>query len=120
MSSSAAVRSCTTTPATARPRSSAARSRFMPGRNIRHIYWCPLFPLRDRYPGGKAMTTTTLTRHEIDVADVEYIRHGDKPLLARVYKPRGAGPFPLVIDLHGGAWCNKDRKIGRASCRERV
>jgi len=55
------------------------------------------------------MTTTTLTRHEIDVEDVEYIRHGNKPLLARVYKPRGKGPFPLVIDLHGGAWCNKDR-----------
>ena len=55
------------------------------------------------------MTTATLTRHEIDVEDIEYIRHGDKPLLARVYKPRGKGPFPLIIDLHGGAWCNKDR-----------
>jgi acetyl esterase len=55
------------------------------------------------------MTTTTATRHEIDVEDVEYLRHGDKPLLARVYKPRGKGPFPLIIDLHGGAWCNKDR-----------
>jgi acetyl esterase/lipase len=47
--------------------------------------------------------------HEIDVQDVEYLRHGDKPLLARVYKPRGEGPFPLVVDLHGGAWCKKDR-----------
>lgn len=55
------------------------------------------------------MTTATLTRHEIDVEDVEYLRHGEKPLLARIYKPRGTGPFPLVIDLHGGAWCNKDR-----------
>ena len=56
------------------------------------------------------MTTAELTRHEIDVRDVEYIRHANKPLLARVYVPRGAGgPFPLVIDLHGGAWCNKDR-----------
>jgi acetyl esterase/lipase len=55
------------------------------------------------------MTTAQLTRHEIDVRDVEYIRHGGKPLLARVYVPRGSGPFPLVIDLHGGAWCNKDR-----------
>src|SRR5918992_2061327 len=55
------------------------------------------------------MTTDTLTRYEIDVEDVEYLRHGDKPLLARIYKPRGDGPFPLVIDLHGGAWCNKDR-----------
>lgn len=55
------------------------------------------------------MTTAALTRYEIDVTDVEYLRHGDKPLLARVYKPRGAGPFPMVIDLHGGAWCKKDR-----------
>jgi acetyl esterase/lipase len=55
------------------------------------------------------MTTATLSRYEIDVEDVEYLRHGDKPLLARVYKPRGTGPFPLIIDLHGGAWCKKDR-----------
>ena len=55
------------------------------------------------------MTTATLTRYEIDVEDIEYLRHGDKPLLARIYKPRGTGPFPLILDLHGGAWCNKDR-----------
>ena len=55
------------------------------------------------------MTTATATRHEITVEDVEYLRHGDKPLLARVYKPRGTGPFPLIVDLHGGAWCGKDR-----------
>ena len=55
------------------------------------------------------MDTATLTRHEIDIEDVEYLRHGDKPLLARIYKPRGQGPFPLIVDVHGGAWCNKDR-----------
>ena len=55
------------------------------------------------------MTAATLTRYEINVEDIEYLRHGDKPLLARVYRPRGAGPFPLIVDLHGGAWCNKDR-----------
>ena len=55
------------------------------------------------------MTAETLTRYEITVEDVEYLRHGDRPLLARIYKPRGTGPFPLVVDLHGGAWCNKDR-----------
>src|SRR3982074_1130134 len=58
---------------------------------------------------GGFMTTTELTRYEIDVEDVEYLRHGDQPLLARVYKPRGNGPFPPVIYLHGGAWCKKDR-----------
>jgi acetyl esterase len=47
--------------------------------------------------------------HEFDVQDVEYLRHGDKPFLARVFKPRGDGPFPALVDLHGGAWCLADR-----------
>lgn len=55
------------------------------------------------------MTTAELVRYEIDVTDVEYIKHGNKPFLARVYKPKGTGPFPLIIDLHGGAWTKKDR-----------
>ncbi len=49
-------------------------------------------------------------RYEIDIEDVEYLRHGTSPLLATVYKPRGPGPFPLVLDLHGGAWCNGSRQ----------
>jgi acetyl esterase len=47
--------------------------------------------------------------YEIDVEDVEYLRHGDMPLLARLFKPRGQGPFPLLVELHGGAWCLGDR-----------
>jgi acetyl esterase/lipase len=31
-------------------------------------------------------------------------------LMARVYQPDGAGPFPTVLDLHGGAWNAKDRR----------
>ena len=27
----------------------------------------------------------------------------------RLFKPKGLGPFPLMIDLHGGAWCGQDR-----------
>ena len=46
---------------------------------------------------------------EFDVEDVEYLRHGDKPLLASVYKPKGAGPFPAMVECHGGAWCMSDR-----------
>lgn len=30
-------------------------------------------------------------------------------LMARVYRPEGPGPFPTVLDLHGGAWNAKDR-----------
>ena len=57
------------------------------------------------------MTTATLEAKttDFDVEDVEYLRHGDKPLLARVYKPRGQGPFPALVECHGGAWCQSDR-----------
>jgi acetyl esterase/lipase len=30
-------------------------------------------------------------------------------LMARIYQPSGPGPFPVVLDLHGGAWNAKDR-----------
>ncbi|MCX7362817.1 MAG: alpha/beta hydrolase [Alphaproteobacteria bacterium] len=57
------------------------------------------------------MTTAVLEAKttEFDVDDVEYLRHGDKPLLARVFKPRGPGPFPALVECHGGAWCMSDR-----------
>ena len=57
------------------------------------------------------MTTATLEAKatEFDVSDVEYLRHGSKPLLARVFKPRGEGPFPALVECHGGAWCMSDR-----------
>jgi len=51
--------------------------------------------------------------YQFDVKDVEYLRHGDKPLLARIFKPRGKGPFPSMIELHGGAWCNNDRTMDK-------
>jgi acetyl esterase/lipase len=57
------------------------------------------------------MTTAVLEGKstQYDVEDVEYLRHGDKPLLARIFKPRGAGPFPAMVECHGGAWCMSDR-----------
>ena len=48
-------------------------------------------------------------RFEIEVRDLEYQRHGDAALLARLYRPIGPGPFPAVIDVHGGAWASGDR-----------
>jgi acetyl esterase/lipase len=32
-----------------------------------------------------------------------------RQLMARVYQPLGKGPFPVLLDLHGGAWNTKDR-----------
>jgi acetyl esterase/lipase len=47
--------------------------------------------------------------YEIKVEEVEYLRHGDTPVLARLYRPQGEGPFPMMVELHGGAWCRQDR-----------
>jgi acetyl esterase/lipase len=48
-------------------------------------------------------------QHQIKVWDVEFRRTPQRTLMARIYQPQGAGPFPTLLDLHGGAWNNKDR-----------
>lgn len=46
----------------------------------------------------------------VDEEDVEYARASGDPLLARVYRPRGAeGPLATLVDVHGGAWTFFDR-----------
>jgi acetyl esterase len=53
--------------------------------------------------------------YAVDIADVEYLRHGDAPLLARLFKPQGSGPFPIMLELHGGAWVRGTRENGNAA-----
>jgi acetyl esterase len=48
-------------------------------------------------------------QYEVTTEDVEYRRDGDVAWLARVYRPRGTGPFPALLDVHGGAWSMGDR-----------
>ena len=44
-------------------------------------------------------------KFELDVKEVEFRRNGaGRMLMARIYQPKGPGPFPTVLDLHGGAW----------------
>ena len=48
--------------------------------------------------------------YEIAVREVEFRRTAKgRTLMARIYQPAGPGPFPTVLDLHGGAWNAKDR-----------
>ena len=47
--------------------------------------------------------------YEIKVWDVEFRRDPVRTLMARIYQPQGNGPFPALLDLHGGAWNNQDR-----------
>ncbi len=46
---------------------------------------------------------------ETKVWDVEYRRDPVRTLMARIYQPQGVGPFPVLLDLHGGAWNDQDR-----------
>lgn len=50
----------------------------------------------------------------IEVSDVEFRRTPTRALMARVYQPQGQGPFPVLLDLHGGAWNNQDRGANAA------
>jgi acetyl esterase/lipase len=58
------------------------------------------------------------TKYEVDERDIEYQRIAGKVWLVRIYQPRGTGPFPTIIDVHGGAWHNGDRMNNAGIDRE--
>lgn len=47
--------------------------------------------------------------YDIKVWDVEYRKDPVRTLMARIYQPQADGPFPALLDLHGGAWNDQDR-----------
>ena len=60
--------------------------------------------------GALARPYDPAAKFDLQVADVPFRRNAaGRQLWARVYQPQGTGPFPLVLDLHGGAWTRKDR-----------
>jgi acetyl esterase/lipase len=60
------------------------------------------------------------TTYEFGVRDLVYQRNGDKARLARLYQPAGSGPFPAVLQIHGGAWTNKNRTDGQNTALDMV
>ena len=54
-----------------------------------------------------------MTDHAFTVSDREYLRHGDDAFLARIYLPDGDGPFPCIVEVHGGGWSQFDRLRGK-------
>jgi acetyl esterase len=53
------------------------------------------------------------TAYEFMVKDLVYSHSGGKERLARLYQPAGSGPFPALLQVHGGAWNEKDRTDGQ-------
>jgi len=70
------------------------------------------------FPGIAAAKTKSYdpaARYELKVTEVPFRKNAQgRQLMARIYQPQAngtnAGPFPVVLDLHGGAWQRKDRK----------
>jgi acetyl esterase/lipase len=74
--------------------------------------WWPAFANSKSLAGGPAMKTAydPTAKFDLKVTEVEFRRAASgRMLMARVYQPQGVGPFPTLLDLHGGAWNNKDR-----------
>ena len=43
-------------------------------------------------------------RFQVSVNDVVYRSTRDYDIKARIYQPLGNGPFPCILDVHGGIW----------------
>jgi acetyl esterase/lipase len=62
-----------------------------------------------RFEEDSIMTIAETRSPNFAIEDLPYAETGEGPLLARLYRPHGAGPFPAVVDIHGGAWTSGDR-----------
>jgi acetyl esterase/lipase len=61
-------------------------------------------------PKAAKIAYDPMAKVDITVTEVDMRRNkAGRVLKARIYQPKGAGPFPTVLDLHGGAWNAKDR-----------
>ena len=44
--------------------------------------------------------------YDVDIIDKTYRSGPDGDWPVRIYQPQGTGPFPALLDVHGGAWSN--------------
>ena len=72
-------------------------------------------------PASKQTTKTSSNRPSTNVPDtvtphlnVVYGQAGSRKLLADLFVPKGKGPFPAVVVVHGGGWLNGDKAKFRA------
>lgn len=47
------------------------------------------------------------------VGEHEYLVHAEGSLRARIFRPQGTGPFPAMVEVHGGGWCVDNRDSER-------
>ena len=77
---------------------------------------CALSPLTASAQPTAASSPARIapSRHfEFLVKDIPYQKFDGKVRVARLYQPAGNGPFPAIVQVHGGAWNSKDRTDGQ-------
>ncbi|MCH8897918.1 MAG: alpha/beta hydrolase fold domain-containing protein, partial [Chloroflexi bacterium] len=52
---------------------------------------------------------------EVAVSDVVYRQDGKTSWQATIYQPQSDGPFPGLLDVHGGAWNRGERSNDRVT-----
>ena len=55
------------------------------------------------------MITTLGPGFKVETTDRVYLEHESGSLEATIYQPQGQGPFPGLMDVHGGRWFLNDR-----------
>ncbi len=50
--------------------------------------------------------------------DIVYGHAEDKDLVLDLARPKGDGPFPMIVYIHGGGWFQGDRKVYRGEIEE--
>jgi acetyl esterase/lipase len=60
------------------------------------------FPLPSRISSTRTTKYDPKARYDIGVRELELRRTPPRPPADGA--PKGAGPFPVLLDLHGGAW----------------
>jgi acetyl esterase/lipase len=46
---------------------------------------------------------------EVTITDRVYLENETGGIEATIYQPQGSGPFPGLLDIHGGVWCRGER-----------
>src|SRR2546422_4311046 len=62
-------------------------------------------------PVGSPAILLSKQNYNLWIYDVQYRRAGADSWLVRIYEPQGTGPFPLLLDVHGGVWGKLDRTL---------
>ena len=56
-----------------------------------------------------AVAYNPAARFDVETTDAVYLEHPGISLEATIYRPKGEGPFPGLVDAHGGRWFLNDR-----------